>query len=124
MRGILIIFVFVASHSFGQELKKKFLGTYAGEIPSYSIDAGGIVASVNKASISVDMEAAKLGMSLGESRSQGSWSVIEQNRSQAVIEAVFPGTAAPQRFVLDKKKKIMVFVGLYPQPNAVLEKLQ
>lgn len=124
MKNLLVIsFLFLTSVAFGQSLKKKFLGTYSGTVPSYKVDIGSGVVDVASAGLTITLTAEGVTQTLGKSVRNGTWRIDETEKTYYVILLRLEGQIAEERIVLQKKSKEMVREGIFPQPDALLRKM-
>jgi hypothetical protein len=124
MKNLLVIsFLFLTSATFGQSLKKKFLGTYSGTVPAYKIDIGSGVVDVAAAGLAIELTAEGVTQTLGKSVRKGTWRIDEAEKAYYVILLRLEGQIAEERIVLQKKSKEMVREGIFPQPDALLRKM-
>ena len=63
-----LLLLFIPQVTFGQSLKKKYLGIYSGTIPPYSMDAGGEVITAKSAEVVFTLEESKATRQLMELR--------------------------------------------------------
>lgn len=125
MKSILTLFLITFSYSlFAQSvaLKKRFLNTYVGKIPSYEMNLNNQLIPVNSSNIEVILTKDSIYVNVGESKWNGTYIVskIEKKRYELIGKMV--GTGIPERLILDTKQKKLTRKGLFPQPDAILEK--
>ena len=120
-RALLICFILISGLSFGQ-LKKKYYGTYRGTVPSYTIDIGSDVVPVASSEIVIQLTAENVTQQLGNVSRKGSWTVSESDKTHITLNLRLEGQLAEERLLIDKKTKKIVRLGIFPQPDALLEK--
>lgn len=114
-------FILVSGLSFGQ-LKKKFYGTYRGTVPGYTMDIGSDVVPVASSDIVIILTAENVTQQLGNVTKKGTWTVSESDKTQITLQLRLEGELAEERLLIDKKTKKIVRLGIFPQPDALLEK--
>ena len=115
-------FLLVASFCYSQKsLKKKYRGTYTGEIPSYQVFNGDSPLEIAKTSISVELNKANIALKIGKLSYEGNFS-INSTETEFIILASIEGLSIPEKITLNKKTKEMIRFGRSPQPNARLIK--
>ncbi len=116
------LFLLVASFCYSQKsLKKKYRGTYAGEIPSYQVFNGDSPLEIAKTSISVELSKDNIALKIGKLSYDGNFS-INSTETEFIILASIEGLSIPEKITLNKKTKEMIRFGRSPQPNARLIK--
>lgn len=125
-RLITVIFVFSSFFSISQtlvkELKKKNLGVYEGEIPSYYYISDTTTVAVDKTPIEVRLTGRSVEVTIGRLNKKGNYRILFKGKDYYVIDAFFEEDALTERIILNEKKKTMIREGSYPQPNAALKK--
>ena len=117
-------FLLVASFCYCQKsLKKKYRGTYEGEIPSYQVFNGDSPLEIAKTSISVELNKANIALKIGKLSYEGNLS-INSTETEIIILAPIEGLSIPEKITLNKKTKEMIRFGRSPQPNAKLIKVK
>lgn len=124
MIRIILVFICLAPlFSMAQkpiELKKKFFGTYSGEISSFKLDTGEDLVDVAKSEISIKIEADSIHFSIGRNELASTYSVLFEAAKYYVLDCKVNGRLAGERIVVYKKGKKISRDGLFPQPNALL----
>lgn len=116
------LFLLVASFCYSQKsLKKKYRGTYEGEIPSYLVFNGNSPLEIAKTSISVELSKSKVSMKIGKLSYDGNLS-MNSTETEIIILSSIEGLSIPEKITLNKKTKEMIRFGRSPQPNARLIK--
>ena len=125
MRFCLLFLVFVCSLSASsQEIKKKYLGVYKGEIPSYALELGEEVFQVQSSVIEIQLQPA--GIFLEKIASQvkkGTYQLIKEDKEGMYFEIRLEEQFIPESYVLYKKDKRLERKGIYPQPDVFLKKI-
>ena len=116
-------FVFVA---FGQtvKLKKKYLKAYDGTLPSYSINLGEEIVKVNSEYLKVTLKKDSLFVLVGKVNYSGTYKVEKITKKEYKITGAMEETGIPALFFLDLKKKTLLRKGVFPQPEAFLQKVE
>jgi len=115
-------FLLVATFCYSQKsLKKKYRGTYEGEIPSYQVFNGNSPLEIAKTSISVELSKSKVSMKIGKLSYDGNLS-MNSTETEIIILSSIEGLSIPEKITLNKKTKEMIRFGRSPQPNARLIK--
>lgn len=115
-------FLLVATFCYSQKsLKKKYRGTYEGEIPSYQVFNGNSPLEIAKTSISVELSKSKVSMKIGKLSYDGNLS-MNSTETEIIILSSIEGLSIPEKITLNKKTKEMIRFGRSPQPNAKLIK--
>jgi hypothetical protein len=114
----------IPSNCFGQViLKKKYFGTYTGEIASYYLDGGDEIIQVSSCQIKVTLQAnGSFFQEINDQKRTGSWSVFFETDRYIVLEVKIEGQEILERIQVFKKGKKLIREGIFPQPNALLNK--
>lgn len=125
MRFCLLFFIVTCSFSaISQEIKKKYLGVYTGEIPSYALELGEEVFQVQSTSIEVQLKAEGILVEkLAAKEIKGTYQFIKEDKSGIYFEAKLDGQFIPESYILYKKDKRLERKGIYPQPDVFLKKI-
>jgi hypothetical protein len=103
-------------------LKKKYLGSYIGEIPSYSFNAEDGQIDVAATSIKIIIKAKEINFEIGKKAYQGTYNVLFEANNYFLLDCEIPNQLATERIMVFKKGKKISRDGLYPQPMAFLKK--
>lgn len=124
MRFLLSVWVLLISLSVNsQVLKKKSLGVYQGEIPSYALELGEEVLQVRQTSVSVEFKADGILIEKIDSKeTKGTYLILNEDKYAVYLEVKLDGQYIPENYVLYKKDKRLERKGIYPQPDAFLKK--
>ncbi len=125
MRTVLFLFLMTSILGFSQSttaLKKKYFGSYIGEIPSYSFDAEDGQIDVAATSIKIVIKAKEINFEIGKNAFQGTYKVLFEANNYFLLDCVISNQLATERIMVFKKGKKISRDGLYPQPMAFLKK--
>lgn len=125
MRFCLLLFIITYSYNgISQEIKKKYLGVYTGEIPSYALELGEEVFQVESALIEIQLkpEGVVLEKITGKEIT-GTYQFIKEDKNAIYFEAKLKEQFIPESFILYKKDKRLERKGIYPQPDVFLKKI-
>lgn len=103
-------------------MKKKFLGAYKGEVPSYKLDIGEEVIDVSSTAIYVDLQAEEITISIGNNVLKGKYEVMFEAKSYYLLDVDVVGQLANERIMVYKRGKRIARDGMYPQPLAEMSK--
>lgn len=107
-----------------QEIKKKYLGAYSGEIPSYALELGDEVYQVQSAPIEIHLNLdGALIEKIGAKELKGTYQFIKEDKNGIYLEVKLDGQFIPESYVLYKKDKRLERKGIYPQPDVFLRKI-
>ena len=125
MRFCLLLLIFVCSFKgISQEIKKKYLGVYSGEVPSYALELGEEIFQVQAAAIEIQLNAeGTLTEKIASKESKGTYQWIKEDKNAIYFEARLEGQFIPESYVLYKKDKRLERRGIYPQPDVFLKKI-
>ncbi|MGV3610317.1 MAG: hypothetical protein ACO1N0_05180 [Fluviicola sp.] len=125
MRFCLLVLILIASFSgISQEIKKKHLGTYSGEIPSYALELGEEVFQVQTAAIEIQLNAEGILIEkIATKELKGTYQFLKEDKNAIYFEGKLDGQFIPESYILYKKDKRLERKGIYPQPDAFLKKI-
>lgn len=125
MRFVLSVLLLLISLSVNsQVLKKKNLGVYQGEIPSYALELGEEVFQVRQVLVSVEFKSdGTLTEKIDSKETKGTYLVLNEDKYAVYMEVKLDGQYIPENYVLYKKDKRLERKGIYPQPDSFLKKL-
>ncbi|WP_148235388.1 hypothetical protein [Fluviicola taffensis] len=125
MRFWLLFLVVVFSfNGNSQEIKKKYLGIYSGEIPSYALEIGLEVFQVESTPIQLELKPAGIFIErLNSIEKTGTYKVLREDKTGIYLEGQFDGQFIPESFILYKAEKRLERKGIYPQPEVFLKKI-
>ncbi len=120
---LLVLIVTCSFNGISQEVKKKYLGVYTGEIPSYALELGEEVFQVQSASIEIQLKAEGILVEkIAAKEIKGTYQFIKEDKSGIYFEAKLDGQFIPESYILYKKDKRLERKGIYPQPDVFLKK--
>lgn len=124
MRFCLLLLVLTCSFSGNsQEIKKKYLGVFMGEIPSYALELGEEVFQVQSAQMEVQLRPDGTVIEKIDSKEiKGTYQWIKEDKFGIYFEVKLDGQFIPESYVLYKKEKRLERKGIYPQPDVFLKK--
>lgn len=125
--GIVILFIVSLSTCFSQKelkLKRRYLGSYKGVIPAYSIDTGLEEIEVAATPILVHLEKEQVSITIGNRTLQGTYDVMFKADKYYLIDAEVNGELAHEKILVYKRGKKISRDGMYPQPVATLKKIK
>ena len=125
MRLSLLLIVLACSFSgFSQEIKKKYLGGYSGEIPPYVLEVGQKVFEVRAAAIEIQLKPdGSLSEKIASKEVAGTYVFQKEDKHAIYLEVNLAGQFIPESYVLYKKEKRLERKGIYPQPDVFLKKI-
>lgn len=125
MRFCLLLLIFVCSFDgISQEIKKKYLGVYSGEIPSYALELGEEVFQVQAAAIEIQLNTEGVLIEKIDAKElKGRYQWIKEDKDAIYFEAKLEGQFISESYVLYKKDKRLERKGIYPQPDVFLKKI-
>ena len=125
MRVVLILFLSLSNGCFSQSklaLKKKYFGSYYGEIPSYTFNTNDTTLEVTAAKIKIKISSKEIEFEIGQNTFVGSYNVLFEANNYFLLDCKIPNQLANERIMVFKKGKKISRDGLYPQPMAFLFK--
>ncbi|MEN9998944.1 MAG: hypothetical protein RI922_1934 [Bacteroidota bacterium] len=126
-RFVFLILVFVPILLTAQkpiELKKKYFGSYEGQISSFQLDGGNDLIDVDSVPIRVSISQSNVQITVGKQMNTGLYSVLFEGDKYFVLDCRMEGQLAGERLVIFKHGKKISREGLYPQPNTFLLKVK
>lgn len=125
MRFYLLLLVLTYSFSGNsQEIKKKYLGTYSGEIPSYALEMGQEVFQVENTTLEVQLKPEGIVIEkIASKEIKGTYQFLKEDKYGIYFEVKLEGQFIPESYVLFKKDKRLERKGIYPQPDVFLRKI-
>lgn len=126
MKMIFLFLLFIAgsftSNKGDTKLKKKVLGAYSGTIPGYKMDNGTMILEVLACSIQIELSRENVQIEIGKDKFISVYKVIFEDDDTYVLETKADGQKIAERLKVYKKEKKIIREGIYPQPDAILEK--
>lgn len=128
MRKLLLYLSFCISFSaLAQKpimLKKKFYGSYEGEIPAYTLDVGTDNVDVAAVAIKIKLEGDSVHITVGQNALHGVYHVLFEGKNYFVLDCRMDGQLAGERIVVYNRGKRISRDGLYPQPSSFLDRVK
>ena len=121
---LFLALLILASTAFGQDLRKKFYGTYEGVIPAYKLDIGGEVVDVKSVRIKIEIQEGEITQDIGNTSKKGTWKIVFEGKSYFILSAALDGQTIEERIIVYKKGHKLSREGIYPQPAAELTKIE
>lgn len=113
-----------AGVAFGQgKLKRKYHGIYNGKINAYKLETNGELLDVAAVPIQVEIGNGTLKVHIGKTTSTGNFTILFEADDYLVLVAVMDNNSIGERIVVYKRGDKILRDGLYPQPGAVLFKI-
>lgn len=104
------------------KLKKKYLKTYIGRLPAYEMNLNNQLIPVNSSNIEVILTKDSIYVNVGASKWEGTYTVLKIEKKKFELTGSMSGTGIPEILLLDAKQRKITRKGLFPQPDAILEK--
>jgi hypothetical protein len=124
MIRILILFLLFPFASVAQsKVKKKYYGTYQGIIPSYQIDTGNDLLPIDSTAIEIQIEKGFITLKIGSQTITGTYKTSYSTEESVIIEAKMADQIVSEKIHIYTKQKKIMRIGIYPQPDAILEKI-
>ncbi len=127
---LLFLFTFMANEGSTQTLRKsiksiksikrKYYGTYEGQINGYKFDADDKLVEVNPIPIQIEINVGYLTIQIGKLTTRGDFEVLFEADDYYVLDATMENQSVGERIVVYKKGKKISRDGLYPQPSTLL----
>jgi hypothetical protein len=128
MRKLLLYLSFCISFSAWAQkpitLKKKFYGSYEGEIPAYTLDVGTDNVDVAAVAIKINLEGDSVHITVGQNALHGVYHVLFEGKNYFVLDCRMDGQLAGERIVVYNRGKRISRDGLYPQPSSFLDRVK
>ncbi len=121
--AMLFLVVFGVHVAFTQSLKKKYIGTFEGMIPAYSIytQDGELAIDSAKISIEITVEGKFIEIIDGYQK-EGELKVKQTSKSAYELNVRFPNQVIVETFFLFKKEGVLERKGIAPQPSVFLKR--
>lgn len=117
-----LLFAFLQVSAQSIKLKKKYLKTYVGKIPAYEMNLNNQLVPVNSSNIELILTKDSIYINVGGSKWDGTYTVRKIEKKKFELTGKMFGTGIPERLFLDTKLKNITRKGLFPQPDAILQK--
>lgn len=105
-------------------LKKKFYGSYEGEIPAYQLDVGTDNVDVEAVAIKIKLDGDSVHITVGQNALHGVYHVLFEGKNYFVLDCRMVGQLAGERIVVYNRGKRISRDGLYPQPSSFLDRVK
>ena len=102
------------------DLKKRYFGSYEGEIPSYMLDSGKDLIDIDPSPIKVLITEKTVELEIGREKLEGTYSVMFEGDKYFLLDCKIKNQLAGERIVVYKRGKKISRDGLFPQPNTFL----
>ena len=102
------------------KIKRKWQGTFDGNIPAYQLNTGNELLEVESSSIKVIIENEKFIINLGVFEYVGEYVSTKQQRKTLFIVGKIEGRTVNEYFLIDRKMKSLSRTGIIPQPTVIL----
>lgn len=121
--SLLLLFLASSPILFSQEIKKKYLGSYSGELSSYALEVGSEVFEVQAAAIEIRLDPDGIVVEkIAGKEQKGTYSFLKEDKYTVSLEVKLTSQFIPESYVLYKKEKRLERKGIYPQPDVFLKK--
>jgi hypothetical protein len=128
MRKHLLYFILFFSFSAVAQkpitLKKKFYGSYEGEIPAYTLDVGTDNVNVDAVAIKIKLAGDSVHITVGQNALHGVYHVLFEGKNYFVLDCRMDGQLAGERIVVYNRGKRISRDGLFPQPSSFLDRVK
>jgi len=119
---LLLVLVCGLQLSAQTRLKRKYYGTYEGQINEYPLEIGKKLIQVKSVPIRIEINAGYLNIQVGNLTTRGNYKVLFEADDYFVLDAVMENQTVGERIVVFKKGGKISRDGLFPQPSARLFK--
>ena len=116
---LLLLFSISFTQLNAQSLKRKFRGTYTGQIPAYEVKMGTSTYGVNAIALIALVDRDSVFLEIGSYRYAAPYN-LEQSKETLTLTSIRENSGIVEQLLLDPKTKTIVRKGLYPQPDAIL----
>lgn len=121
--GSALILILLVQTAFSQAkpIKRKYRGIYVGEIQSYEVQMGAQKMKVSPVTCKLYLERDSLFIEIGNKKYAAAYSIEKLDQTYK-LTAERTNSGIAEVFYLDPRTKSMVRKGLYPQPDAELQR--
>ncbi len=119
---LLIVLLSAGQLSAQTKLKRKYYGTYEGQINEYPLEVGKKLIQVKAVPIRIEINAGYLSIQVGKLTTRGNYKVLFEADDYFVLDAVMENQSIGERIVVFKRGAKISRDGLFPQPSARLFK--
>jgi hypothetical protein len=116
---LLLLFSISFAQLNAQSLKRKYRGTYTGQIPAYEVKMGTSTYGVGASSLIAFVDRDSVFLLIGSYRYAAPYK-LEKSKETLTLTSIRENSGIVEQFLLDPKTKTIVRKGLYPQPDAIL----
>jgi len=116
----------LSGFSFSQttRLKKKYLKTYEGQIPAYSINTGSSLKQVAAVKIELALTKDSMYVTVGKARFAGTYVSTKEIKNEYQLIGTMEQSGIKEVFQFSAKTGELTRKGIFPQPDAVLKPKQ
>jgi len=100
-------------------LKRKYRGTYTGEIPAYNVVLGSKEVAVKSQAIELTILKDSVLLKIGKYNYADTY-IVQKNLNHFELNCERENSGINELLILDPKSKTVLRKGLFPQPDAVL----
>lgn len=119
-----IILFFITSIVFSQHLKKKYTGTFQGNMSAYTVILGEDMMRIEQTMIHIQLNPdGTCEEKIGDLSQKGTYQITSEDKSTFTLEVSFKGQVITEKYFVFKKEKQVERKGLYPQPDVFLKKM-
>lgn len=105
-------------------LKRKFLGSYVGMIPSYRVQSSEDIMFVTQSKILIKIGKNMVEMTVGGNVMFGTYEVMFEANKYYLLDVKIDDQLATERIMVYKRGKRLSRDGMYPQPVTELKKMK
>lgn len=116
---LLLLFSISFTQLNAQSLKRKFRGTYTGQIPAYEVKMGTSTYGVKAIALIALVDRDSVFLEIGSYRYAAPYN-LEKSKETLTLTSIRENSGLVEQLLLDPKTKTIVRKGLYPQPDAIL----
>jgi hypothetical protein len=106
------------------KLKKKWQKFYVGKIPAYEVSLNNQAVQIDAVQIKVQLTKDSIYIQVGSAKWAGIYSASKLEKKKVEITGRMIGTGIPEILKLDMREKKIIRKGLFPQPDAVLNRIK
>jgi hypothetical protein len=119
---VLVFFLCGLQLSAQNRLKRRYYGTYEGQINEYPLGAGKKLIQVSSVPIRIEINAGYLNIQVGKLNTRGTYTILFEADDYYVLDALMDSHNIGERIVVFKRGRKISRDGLFPQPSARLFK--
>lgn len=124
---VFTLFIIISWSSFAQdeiELKRRYLGSYKGTIPSYTVESELKEVEVASSPILIHIEKEGITVTIGSRTIQGTYKVMFKADKYYLLDATMEGELVNEKILVYRRGKKLSRDGMYPQPVTELKKFK